>query len=404
MNLFHRIKARMNVLTSDEWIVLSVTAGMMLPTYLFAAVLCPASIYVLIRSAKRRKIITHPAFFITMLMLPVLIIPSIISGNGTGLIYGAAVWLVMVFLLYASSIMNRWLFSNVLDIMLAISVIAAVYGVFCQIFGILEVGRVSSIFENPNHYGYCIEIFVLVSIYQYLSKHKRIYIILLVMNLLCNLMCDCRTAYLAIIGSVVLFAFMRIKKWWLLGVAGGAVGAFVLFVWLSPTLAPRFTIDALTNSLDNRTVYWSNALRWFSRNPIIGYGLCGYRMLSQRTGLRMLAHAHNLPINILLDIGVVGSIALVLLMIRHLSGLRRVVANEKYANTAFLLVAVGVATFIHGMTDVPMLGLTTSMMAVMIIPGLNCMKNECSAARVERGRLRIGSDEPIRVNHRAVSA
>lgn len=379
-----RAKKRALQLNSDEWIIALTLFAVILPDALLAALICTIGIFLFISPARRRKLSALPAFYITLLMLPVIILPAILSGNIKGLVFGAVIWFMLVFMLYVSAAATLWFTSNIMDILLLLGVISAVVGLIQIPLGIRFLGRIFSIYDNPNYYGYAIEIFILAALYQYSHKGKPIYLILAAGNLLCNIMCDCRSALPAIALSVTVFVFMKLKKIWLLGAAAGASALFIVILRFIPALAPRLSAEALMRSFANRTRYWGNAAEWFAEKPIFGYGASGYSMLSEAHGEKVLVHAHNLPLNILLDFGIVGLIAFAVLVLRLIFPIFRKQEKAALSDIGCLIISTLIATFVHGITDVPIFGVSTALMFVTILGTAGCCSNEYSSIRGKR--------------------
>lgn len=383
-NLFLRAKTRAMQLNIDEWIIVLTLFAVILPDALLAVLICAMGMFILINPTRRRKISAQPSFYITLLMLPVILLPAVLSGNAAGLVFGAVIWFMLIFMLYVSTAATLWFTSNIMDILLLLSVVSAVVGLIQIPLGIRFLGRIFSIYDNPNYYGYAIEIFILAAIYQYSHKGKPIYLILAAINLLCNMMCDCRSALPAIALSVTVFIFMKLKKIWLLGAAAGASALFIALLRLIPALAPRLSAEALMRSFENRTRYWSNAAEWFAEKPIFGYGASGYSILSEAHGEKVLVHAHNLPLNILLDFGIVGAIAFAALVIRLIFPIFRKHKKTALADVGCLIISVITATFVHGITDVPIFGVSTALMFVTLLGTAGCCSNEYSSIRAKR--------------------
>lgn len=383
-NYIKRARVRASQLNVDEWIIASMLFAIILPDALLAVLIIAVGLFIFISPSRRRKIAAQPAFYIILLMLPVIILPAILSGNVTGLVFGAVIWFMLIFMIYVSSAATLWFTSNIMDILLLLSVVSAVVGLIQIPLGIRFLDRIFSIYDNPNYYGYAIEIFILAALYQYSHKGKRIYIFLAAGNLLCNLMCDCRTALPAIALSATVFIFMKLKKTWLLGIAAAAAALFTAILRFIPALAPRLSAEALMRSLANRTRYWGNAAEWFLQKPIFGYGASGYSMLAEEHGEKVLVHAHNLPLNLLLDFGIVGMIAFIALLLRLIYPIFRRQEKKALADVGYLIISALIATLVHGVTDVPIFGVSTALMFVTILGTAGCYSNEYAAIRARR--------------------
>lgn len=296
-----------------------------------------------------------------------LIIPSVLSLYPYGILAGLAVLSTLVIGLFLASIMTRERMERMLDAMLALSAVAAVYGVYCQIARILELGRVASIFENPNYYANAIELFVPAAACRFITTRKPVYLIMSAVNVSALLLCGCRTAWPALVAAAAVYALLWLKKLWTLAAAAGTGLLTGTVLLLMPGIGARLTADAVSHSLDNRMRYWGNAFRWFTERPLTGWGVGSYQMLSESEGEKILAHAHNMLLNILLDTGIFGIAALCFALYLIIRKLRFVGAAAELRPYMCLAAAAATATLLHGMTDFPAFGVSTALLLAMIM-------------------------------------
>lgn len=382
MSVISKVRARAKTLTADEWIISLVTAAIILPEYAFAVIVCLTSLYALIHPVKRSGMMEQPGFFVSLILLPLVIMPVAISGNVKGLLYGAVLWLIIMFMYYVSSVMTRRFLGNILDLLLMISVVASVFGVMDRFFiGTTHDGvlRTTSIFANANHYGYAIEIFSVVAVGRFMKKKKPIYLVLALINVASLILCDCRTAWAAIGAAIVVMLLFNSRSWKAIaitGVAGVVCCAAAYFVL--PMISPRFEIARILVSYNNRADMWENAIGWIKENPVFGYGTASYEMLSVKNGVRELKHAHNLPLNMVLDYGIIGSAVFVVLFSKVLKPIFVRSFRNKYNYVSSIVLGTLTATIIHGMVDVPILGVSTAYLLIMVISSSAIERNEAS--------------------------
>lgn len=373
-------------MSGDEWILIAAMGSILLPDAGCGAVLIALLLLTALRRSSRKRLLRRMSAKPTvtqtaaaLVLLPSLVIKPILDGHVYGVVTGVGIWLMIFLAMYASEIMTVRLYSNLLDLMLALSAVAAAYGVYCQFAGILELGRVASIYENPNYYGYAIELTVLAALCQYMRKRNSVYLLVIVLNLLCNVLCDCRSAWVAILASVTVFLLMYFRRLWLLAVAAGAGGVFAFVVRFIPSIGERLTLEAIARSLSNRERYWGNAWRWFRESPLFGRGAFSYHMLSAQEGEKVLVHAHSIYLNILLDVGVVGSVMVLLCFAVQLAGFRRRQPAERFNSFNCLIAATLAATLVHGLTDATVLGVSTAVLFLMILAGAGIRSEEDAA-------------------------
>lgn len=170
--------------------------------------------------------------------------------------------------------------------------------------------RVSATFLNPNYYAMMIEFFVLICIYRIMQRNTRRdtvkYLLLIFINLFALYMTGCRTAWVPFLVSVPLMFFFMKRK----GLFAASLvlegGGFSMLVSKLPRM------DSILVYLQDRIGIWKQALTWFSRQPVFGYGPFAYNHLYMHEQGYRAHHAHNVLFDALLNYGIVGTgIALV---------------------------------------------------------------------------------------------
>lgn len=404
MHPVSKVKTRARSLTIDEWIIASVTAALVFPEYIFAVILCAVAIFALVHPARRSAMMDQPGFLVAMLMLPAMLLPVILSGNLTGLVFGAVIWLAIVFCMYASSVITHRFAGNLLDLLLVISIIASAVGLFDRLFiGTMVDGvmRTSSIFSNANHYGYCIELFSIIALCRYVKKGKPIYLVVLVINLASNLLCDCRTAWLAIIAALCTLMLFKVRgRWVLFAVMGACMAGGVILIFVLPQISPRLSITSIMSSFYRRSDMWKTAVDWIGDNPLFGYGAGSYEMLSIQHGVRVLKHAHNLILNLLLDFGLIGTVCFGIFAWQTLVPAFKKSYVKKYSYLSAMILSALVATMVHGITDVPIFGVSTSYVFVLMMATSSVKRNEIS---YEYGMVRARGKSKVTERHAAAS-
>ena len=162
----------------------------------------------------------------------------------------------------------------------------------------------------------------------------------------------------AMLATLWLLARMRVAPRLLLVGAGGVALSVVLFYFepLLETLLFLFP-DTRQASVDPRLALWRAALGVFVEQPLLGHGLEGFAAatITARTGyLANLVRAHNMFLQTLVDLGIVGSLLLWGTLVPVMTGgLRALRAHAESPDTrthlALLLSAASV--FIYGMVD-----------------------------------------------------
>lgn len=360
----------------EENLIIAAIPAMILPDKALAISVLILTAAILLCKGGRAALLRTPAALLTPPLLCVLMLPAVLSGYRDGMLIGFCVWLCLFFGIITTELMTAGLLPDIMDALLLLSGAAAVYGVYCKLAGILEKNRVRSFFENPNHYAYAIELFVLIALCEYLRRKKPVYLIAAAVNLLMNLLCGCRTAWFSIMVGVLIFIMLSVRSRWILPITASVCASAAGVISLMPSTGGRMSQDGISQSFGNRIRYWDNALRWFRERPVIGWGVTSYAFLSERDGEKVLFHAHNMILNILLDTGIIGFAVITAFLAVWLWNIFCSVPSAKCRPYRNLALAVLTATVIHGMTDFTLLGVSPALIFIMTVSCAGCIRRD----------------------------
>lgn len=387
---------------SDEIICLALVASIAFGMYVSAAAVICVAVYALINPRTNQMLRSHTMFVPTMIMLAVYEVPAlarfakfVFTGRDymamqtaqVSVLRGLFFWLVMVAALYLMCCMTKRIYALMLDAVLVVSVISFAVAVFERV--ILSTARAELLYVNPNFYGYCIELFALVAVYRYIETRRLGYLGVLGLNIAGIVLCDCRTAWLALAASLMVFLLLRRSSRKYIFAFIGACALFVLLVQVVPDISPRLYPSELERAFGSRIRMWETAAAWIGGNPIIGYGTHSYQVLSLQYGVRHLVHAHNLVLNTLLDYGIIGTAFFVFYFGKFLSQLniRRALFNDGMNS---LSICAMVATFVHGLTDVTVLSTSTAVLFTIVLSGYACDRAELQPVAQLKEKLAVG--------------
>ena len=212
------------------------------------------------------------------------------------------------------------------------------------------------------------------------------------------------------VGALVLVALSRRRGLWLAAVAG--LGVFVALAstwgwsvgreWLIASLRD----DGLSIPLLGRIEVWQAAWRLVARSPLFGTGLNGFPVVTMGQGLSTayvtgpLPHAHDFLLQVLTDTGLVGVLALVLIVVGSCRSAASAIAPQQDggmpdgSDRAALVVAciAALAAFlVFGAVDALVLGSKPTLLVWLLLGSL---------AGLARGdeRSTVGpADRPMRV-------
>ena len=406
---FGRALQRWSDFNTDERIITICVIALFLPYHLVAVPGLLAVIRALLCSDVRRRMTAVSSSGYIYASLPIFIFPAVVFRNWFGLMGGVALWLILVFMLYLFTVMRVRFYNNMIDLMLILSVAAMGVGIVSKyIFGhfgialyhflfdangavlhsipqhgftfkilILDANRTASVFWNPNYYGYMLELFVILALYRFERRHSPWYLVILFANLGSILLCDCRTAWAAL-GVALLFYAMHYKhnvKWVVVTMCITVI--VVIIILLVPMFTGRFAANIIDYDVDKRSRIWGDAIHWIKHQPVFGYGMNAYREICIRNGAPKIRwHSHNIILNVMLDFGVAGLAYFSCMIGRIVSVLNKPQFCVIYSPIRSMIMIAGLATLIHGVTDVPILSVQTALALIFIVSGCSVERNE----------------------------
>lgn len=269
---------------------------------------------------------------------------------------------------------REWVMRCVYGLIASCSAVA-LYGLFQNFFGIADAtwhdtrifdgisGRVVSTFENPNvlseYLIMCIPITLAAVILASAPKRRFSLVCSLAVSLVCLVYTWSRGAWLGFLIGAVLFMLMYSNKTLAVLIVCSAAVPFLPAV-IPPNIVERFL--SIGNMSDGSTIYRTNVWRsvlemikdyWRSGIGIGEEAFAKVYGLYALLGVENAPHSHSLYLQILVELGIVGLIAFIVLIViwsQSVFGLHvRERRGEKlYSNAVFCGI---VAVLAQGMTD-----------------------------------------------------
>lgn len=312
-----------------------------------------AGIFSLGLQVRRRALFARKGFWLVQIWGAVTLLVTAYYYNWYGFWVFAYFLLVIAFGVLVRSCRSNRLTHASLALLAAASFVACAVAAVQVIFDYSDFSdRAASTVTNPNFYGYMCELIVLACVWALLrGLHPRgLFWAAIPVNLLGIWLSGCRSAWLPVGAGVLLLLLLTgRKRIFAVGAAIGAAGGAA--VLLFPKLMPR--ASSFDRSRYLREIIWSEAWKIFTQHPVIGGGFLAYQFFSVDAGEAFRVHAHNLPLDMLVNFGIVGMALLCAYCIP--AAVRRAKAF-RHDPTVALFFAVLLATVIHGVTDVTLLG------------------------------------------------
>lgn len=365
----------------DEKMILLATAFLFLP-YQIASV---GIACVLIQALCRHKMVdaiknqTGAILFYSFNVLEFIV--SIFHSNWTGLAIHGLFVIVGLYGAYYRRSITKSTFEKMCDLIIILSVFAAIYGLyqFNQIslangrtfleFYIFNSPkrRITSTFMNANIYAMVIDFVCVMCMYRFVKNDNILckigYFIIALFNFFVLYLTGSRTALLPFVVIFPIFLYcVRWKKLFItsivfeLGICG--------LVFLKPTLIPRIS-DMSTFA--SRIKIWKTAFMCISMYPFFGWGPQTYQKFYPLVHGHKAPHAHNIYIDSILSYGVVGTV--VLLAYTFVLNKEIFTSNTRKENPALfgMMMCFIAIVLIYGLLDCTLNIVTTGTLCFIIL-------------------------------------
>ncbi|WMJ23693.1 O-antigen ligase family protein [Paludicola sp. MB14-C6] len=348
---------------SKPQLLLAITVASIFTHFIITcAVLLGVTIYALANS-NIRKMMFHAKGLIWLGLFSILIIvvPSL-YGRWVSALIGIAVIIVILFYLFAQSIITDELYHYTIDIACFMSLICFIVALGQKLFYGFSFRSTAGLL-NANYYGTIIEFVVLLCVYRIIigTKMPNAYIGVILINILGLFLCDCQSSWLSIIAGVfILICFNKYKKYALLFLAIASI--FVCIGIFVPGILPRW--DRMPQTFSTRMNIWRTAIQGIKAHPLFGQGTLTYMFINKLYKGYDTYHAHSLYLDPLLSYGIVGVGLLITYLCNYFKALSYQV--NKIRSLVFAFVA---AVCVHGITDISILWVQTGLLLLFIASG-----------------------------------
>ena len=335
-----------------------------LPFILSGAFLAVVWAALLVINRTRRAVFEQKHMFVLNVLISGLsLLSSLISGNVIGMLISFGVFVLLTVGCYLMSVMTASLFNRVTLITSAASIPVAVVAALQQIIEKNPAYRPSAHAFNPNYLGSIAALSAVFAMIRFFERdekssngrtrntEKALYLLSFLACCVTILATQSRSSLLALMLCVLAYIFLT-KHYVLFAVAlVGGIGLWVIG-WFKPELFSWS--NSLIEVFTVRYEIWQDAFKSFSQNAytaLIGRGPMSYYHVRETEGLALHDHAHNIFLDTLINVGVIGAVLYVLLLLVFV---RRMLHNRKaHDNTAFLFVAIAlIEIFVQGIPDV----------------------------------------------------
>lgn len=374
MNYLNKLKEKYSF---DQLMIIFTCFSLTFPFYICGPILIIELIYLLYTKKVQDAFKNTPKVKYLFIFLTISAIVSLIYQNWVGLATIAGLFLAITLMLYYRQHITPEVFEFVLDMLIALSILWAIYGLYEQMQILHRLGvdhfslkiysrrenRLNSVFFNANYYAMMIEFIIMCIIYKFFTVKNNIkksiyYIIVGCINLFMLYMTGCRTALIAIAGAIVIFLIINKNYKLCLLIGLGVIGAGGFFV-VHPDKFPR--IERLISNFDVRMKIWKCAIEGIKHHPLFGQGPFTYVLIRKLYNGHMTQHAHSVYLDPLLSFGIVGLSTLVPYIVDNCQRLYIVLKKNLNRSYVALVISCIVVVLLHGIFDYTIFWLHTGL-------------------------------------------
>lgn len=288
--------------------------------------------------------------------------------NYRGMAYAVLIYAVFGCTLYLRSVMTRSIFNQAMDLVCVGSIWSLFVALYqkASTFVTAPNYRPVSVFDNANYYGMIIEFVVIIALYRAFtnSELSAFYFAVIGLNFIGLYLTASFSSFVALFCAVTLMLLLKKQHRMAFGFIA-AVGLFTVLMAVFPQLLPRGS-EAIDHTFAQRLSIWSASIKGIKQHPFFGRGIMAYQMIYEQFSGYKTYHCHNLFLDILLNFGVTGLIALGIYFGVQARLLYLRFRNNICMDMNILLTAASVAVLVHGLTDVTILWIQTGALFALI--------------------------------------
>ncbi len=387
MQFIHSLKKHF----SKEQLMIILTAlSLSTPFYICVPFLLLETLYLLYT----KKIInafksTPKSKYLISFMILTLVI-SLIYRNWIGVGCVVLIFIFISLMLYYRKYINEEVFELILDMLIALSILWAIYGLYEQVQILNRLGydhftlkvfsrrenRLNSVFFNANYYAMMIEFIIMMIGYKIFGtkelKKQVYYFITACINFFLLYMTGCRTAFIATAVAMLVFLIIN-KNYWICSLIGMACIVIGIFFIIHPEQFPR--IEKLIDNFTVRTKIWHAAIEGIKAHPLFGQGPMTYMMIFKQYAGHNTQHAHSIYLDPILSFGVIGVTTLIPYILDNCKRLFKVYKQKINLRYVALVISCIVVILLHGTLDYTIFWVHTGMLFLMIASSFEMFKH-----------------------------
>jgi hypothetical protein len=375
-----------NRFTKEERLIIYCIISLFLPCYICAIFLLLIVCYLIYTKQLQQCFHNIKGSKYLLLFSLLSLITSLIHKNYLGALLTLVIPVIFAIIVFYMNYIHKNLFELILDILIFMSILAAIYGLieYIMILNRMNIktfeivifdsrhDRINSVFFNANYYAMMIEFFVLMCFYKAFNLKLRLkhlisiayYTIVIALNLFMLYLTGCRSAWPALaVGIFVLLYFNHHYK--SVTILSTVLICGIIGILCFPNIFPR--VDNIISYFFTRQNIWKTALKALKDNWVIGQGPLTYYHVAKQYGGHVTHHAHNVYIDPFLSHGVLGVACLVPFIKNGFKGCMQVAKMKVDRSYLALVLSFIFVVLIHGITDYTIYFVQTSFVFFLVL-------------------------------------
>ncbi|MEG1995876.1 MAG: O-antigen ligase family protein, partial [Oscillospiraceae bacterium] len=310
-----------------------------------------------------------------LFFLLILIVPACYK-RWYSVLAGVVFILIFIFFLYARTVMTKQLLNWIIDLSCIMSGVNFLVAIIQKIVIRKDGYRPDACFFNPNYYGMIIEFVIIMCVFKILTSKKKqwFYISTIAVNAVALLVCDSQSAIPAVICAIMLMLLLTKHYKIAITFVALAVGGILLIILLPLNIFPRFGIVDVSSTV--RMEIWTAAIHGIMKHPIFGQGVLTYAFIYEPYNGYPTTHAHSIFLDPILSFGIVGTVLLVIFLVPIYKKVIKDYVFSRNGKVPLLIIALTIAVFVHGATDLTILWLQTAMLFLIPLACSNIDENK----------------------------
>ncbi|MCR1961932.1 hypothetical protein CWE04_03335 [Thomasclavelia cocleata] len=387
MQFIHSLKKHF----SKEQLMIILTAlSLSTPFYICVPFLLLETLYLLYTKKIINAFKTTPKSKYLIIFMILTLVISLIYRNWIGAGCVVLIFIFVSLMLYYRKYINEEVFELILDMLIALSILWAIYGLYEQLQILNRLGydhftlkvfsrrenRLNSVFFNANYYAMMIEFIIMMIGYKIFGtkelKKQVYYFITACINFFLLYMTGCRTAFIATAVAMLVFLIIN-KNYWICSLIGMACIVIGIFFIIHPEQFPR--IEKLVDNFTVRTKIWHAAIEGIKAHPLFGQGPMTYMMIFKQYAGHNTQHAHSIYLDPILSFGVIGVTTLIPYILDNCKRLFKVYKQKINLRYVALVISCIVVILLHGTLDYTIFWVHTGMLFLMIASSFEMFKH-----------------------------